>query len=233
MEREDIFSKDNFIKYGNARGFGIFYDGLNKPYNLNIWGVRSNNQHSGKFDDKLFIWTTGIFQEYDVTVDPSDIYLLNPIHKLGTAIIKPEQYIGVWKKGFHKNRKDHPALVQKKPITVFRDFNKDTILDFNTIKDAEEIYKGNGLVEYFKDGKLVFRKHTGLFGINCHRASKWKILEKIGLYSAGCVVHQDPFRYKDEFLFTIDNAIKHWGNSFTFTLITERNFKDFIYGKNS
>ncbi len=231
VERKDIYSYDVFKEYAKIKEY-IVFSSIDKSHNLNIWGVRSDNQHSGKFDDKLFIWTNDLFEEYIVTVDPSDIYLLNPINKKGTAIITPGQYRGVWRKGYHQGRSDHPALVQVKPITVYRDFNKDNILDINkpiySHQRMRNLPDGSKVIEYINNKfEVVFIKHTGLFGINCHRASKWKIKEKIGLYSAGCVVHKDPFRYKNEFLVTIDTAILNWGNGFTFTLITEKELIEF------
>jgi hypothetical protein len=232
VEKRDIFSlctRDTFTSYAKSKGYHMFKS--DTSYDLNIWGVRTINQHAGDFDDWLFVFTNTIFEHYKVTVDPSDLYLLTPIHPLGTAIIKPGQYRGVWSLGYHKNSKDHPALVQSKPITVIRDFNRDGTLDFDKPEYlyARNNVNGKGITEFYNDqNKVIFRTHEGLFGINCHRASKWKILEKIGLHSAGCVVHYDPTRYDKEFIPLIKKAVEVWGNSFTFTLITERELRTFL-----
>ena len=224
-----MYCSETFKRLAKDKDYVVFEN--TRPYNLNIWGVRSDNQKAGKFDDKLFIWTDDLFEEFTVTVDPSDLYLLNPINPLGTAIIKPGQYLGLWAKGYHKGRENHPALVQRNPIVVIRDFNRDAKLDFNPIDDADEIHIEGDVSNYYLDQELVYRTHLGYFGINCHRANKYKILELVGLHSAGCVVHQDPFRYEKEFLPLIDKAINIWGNSFTFTLITEKELKGYINDK--
>ena len=241
VEKEDIYSAKILEAYAeHTRKDGIkgdnihvFKDDRNRPYNLNIWGIRSDNQHAGFFDDTLVVWSDSYYNKFTVTVDPSDLYLLNPIHKKGTAIIKPGQYRGVWKKGFHQRREDHPALVQVNPIKVYRDFNKDDILDWEKPKYNYSIIKridANTSVQEFLNAehKIVFKIHTGIFGINCHRASKWKIKERVGLYSAGCVVHNNPIRYEKEFLNVIDKAITNWGNSFSFTLVTEQQLNKFV-----
>jgi hypothetical protein len=174
---------------------------------MNIIGIRNNNQKSGSFDDILYTFNWNAVEnkeeelkEYIVTVDPGDLSLLQPINSAGCAIVKPGQYIDMWAFGYHHGDKDHPALVQVNQCTVYRDNNKNNILEFNGKED------------------------TGLFGINCHRASRWKILNNVGLYSAGCIVHQDINRYYSEFI----PSIKKYGNNnkkFNYTLLTENDFK--------
>jgi hypothetical protein len=193
-----LVSIGNLMNVANRKGYAIFKDN-SKPYNLNIWGIRSNNHIAGKFDDLLVvfwrdrdgIWNTG---HMVCTVDPSDHYLLNPINPKGTAIIIPDQHRGVWALGKHTG---YDALVQRKPITVIRDYNKDDVLDFNSTNTD-----------------------TGWFGIHLHRASQWNIVRLIGKYSAGCVVVQNHKEY-NEFIEVCKQAANHWGNSFTFTLINE------------
>lgn len=224
----DKITFDNLIKVARRKGYKVFTND-SRPYNLNIWGIRNDEQQAGKFDDKLVVfWNTPDHWDglvFDCTVDPSDHYLLNPIHSLGTAIIKPGQHESIWQMGKHRG---YDALVQRKPITVIRDFNKDSILDFKpriltgltkTIKANNQ--GGHTTKWHTAGGELYHIEDTGYFGINLHRASKWQIVKTIGLYSAGCVVIQDPKKY-ERLINICKSAVANWGNSFTFTLITKK-----------
>lgn len=215
-------------------GYRVFTN-ASKPFNVNIWGVRANDQKSGKFDDYILVfWMTD--KGWDsirvkATVDPSDHYLLNPIHKLGTAIIKTGQHTDIWRLGKHKGNYD--ALIQRQPITLIRDFDKDDSIDYDPdLKYFTKVIKANdagGKTIVFKDAynKVIRIEDTGFFGINFHRASKWKIVKTIGLYSAGCVVVQDPKQY-GELINVFKHAADNWGNSFTFTLVTENQLRDVL-----
>ena len=57
-------------------------------------------------------------------------------------------------------------------------------------------------------GKL----YTGYFGINRHRSSKWQKLVRVGLYSAGCQVDQDPACY-DEHMKLVYKSMERFGRS--------------------
>ena len=186
-------------------------------YDLNIWGIRSNNTDTSRYNDKMVVfrkckqpsvpkvnlkdwqrtydngWSIDIFT---VTTDPSNRYLLKPLNSSGTAIVVPGQYINLWKKGFHQSKKDHPALRQVRPISVYRDNTRDFKLDYC--------------------GKI----ETGLFGINCHRAGSI-VNDLIGLNSAGCQVHKNKAHFEQVFLWLIDKAISVGIEDFTYTLITE------------
>jgi hypothetical protein len=216
-----------FQHIADVKGYPIFEGKLN----TNIWGVRSNNQNAGKFDDLLFVFETwkGVItksMQFQVTCDPSDLSLIASKNSLGCAITKPMFHKQVWQFGFHKQDINHPALVQKNPITVIRDFNKNDILDdlsidYNSLK---KITKPDGVVEYINNnGVLIRREQTGLFGIDCHRASSWRILESVGLYSEGCTVHYDPSRYMKEFIPYIKECA-NMSNTFSYTLITENEY---------
>lgn len=222
---------ENLIKVAQKKGYLVF-DNNSKPFNINIWAVRSSVQEAGSFDDiQIVFWKneTGewAYSQYDCTTDPSDLYLLNPINPHGTAIIKPGQYQGVWELGYHKGHSDHPALVQRRPITVIRDYNRDRTLDFLTpnLKDYDKTVNYVNASSYTTTytHKLTGKKYiedTGFFGINNHRAHRNIISRVIGNYSAGCVVQNNPHFYYGEYIPLLKQAIKNWGNVFTFTLIT-------------
>lgn len=193
----------------------------NRNYNLNIWGIRSTNSKSDKYDDYEIVFREAVkpiyhtintehhTRKYDngwvidiflITTNPGTPMLLKPMNPKGAAILKYGQYINMWRKGFHKGDKEHPALIQVNPCTVYRDNNKNDILDYNVPTE------------------------TGMFGINNHRQSKWKLINWIGLNSAGCQVHFNYKVYTDVFLYLIDEAIKEGTDLFTYTLISEETY---------
>lgn len=120
-----------------------------RPYNLNIVAIRSDEKTPNKFDDWLVFFfefnDKWYFDGFPCTTDPGLFYLKTPMHNKGTAIIKEGQYLNSHHLGLHKGK--YTALTQVSPVTVIRDFNRDNKLDFSS-----------------------GREETGLFGINIHRA---------------------------------------------------------------
>ena len=238
IKNKALLNIDNIIKYARIKDYDIFED--NGNYNLNIWFIRSENSKPGRFDDvQIVFWKhDGEWYKhiYTCTTDPGRHYLLNPLNINGTAIVRPGQYKGAWKLGYHQGRKDHPALVQHRPITVIRDFNKDTILDYNIINNdlivnmTIETKGHNKIIKYLdRDNKVIHLEEEGYFGINNHRASDSLISKIVGRYSAGCLVQNNPKLYYQRFIPTIQNAVDIWGNNFSFTLITEKDIKRKLY----
>jgi hypothetical protein len=174
----------------------IVYD---KPYQLNIVGVRKDSTVPNKFDDLIYVFFKNDKGDWEgkyftATTDPGTYYLKNPLSTLGTAILKEGQWVDTYIIGKHKGQ--YEALVQNKPLTVIRDYDRNAILDFN-----------NG------------REETGLFGINIHKAGKDS--KDVDTWSAGCQV----FQKSDDFETFMKLARKHrdlYGNKFTYTLIDER-----------
>jgi len=123
-------------------------------------------------------------------------WLEKPLNPKGCAILKPGQYRSVWKLSKHNGKYD--ALCQRLGnVTVYRDNDKDREYDI-------------------VDGK----EEKGMFGINIHRASISKELEKVDKYSAGCQVIQDPVDYA-LFMWICKAAQLIWKNKFSYTLINE------------
>lgn len=192
-ERKNIRGLLSLMK---SKGYQI----NDKPYQLNIVGVRADSNVPNKFDDKMYVfWNSenGWQGKYfTVTTDPGTYWLNNPMQKEGTAILKQGQYINSHKIGLHQGK--YKALVQQKPVTVIRDYDRNALLDFN-----------NG------------KEDTGLFGINIHRANAVGTTKTIDKYSAGCQV----FENADDFAKFLELAEKHntmYGNNFTYTLVDER-----------
>ena len=177
------------------------YKIYDKPYQLNIVGVRNNTATPNKFDDILYaFWKDdkdkweGAF--YTITTDPGTFWLKNPMNKLGAAILKNGQYIDAYKIGLHRG--EYKALIEQKPVTVIRDYDRNAVLDFN-----------NG------------KQETGNFGINIHRAGSKGTTINVDKWSAGCQV----FENAEDFAKFLVLAEKHsglYGNNFTYTLVDER-----------
>ncbi len=191
-------------------GFEVY----NKPYQLNIIGIRSIEPASNSFDDKLYVSFVNKYGKtethtYNITTDPGTYWLKNPIQVSGTAILKQGQYVNAYKLGLHRGQ--YRALVQAKPVTIIRDYDRNAILDFNNGKESK-----------------------GLFGINIHRASIHGTTKNVGKWSAGCQV----FEKNSDYIHFIGLCDKHrslYGNQFTYTLLDFRYVKRmskrlFVYG---
>lgn len=170
-----------------------------RPFELNVIGIRANTSVPNVFNDSLnvlFIDNTGRLANvsWRATTDPGTYWLKNPMNPQGTAILKPGQYFGSHALGMHRGK--YLALVQVRPVTVIRDFNRDGNADY-----------------------AIGREETGLFGINIHRASVEGTTKTIDKYSAGCQV----FANADDFSAFLQLAERHkniYGNSFTYTLLS-------------
>lgn len=204
VDRGEIMRKFTLpeIAYVMKRKKYTIFEEDSKQYNLNLVGIRSNNITPGKFDDVLYVFWRykgkWFEKHYKITTDPGLHYLKKPLNPLGTAILKPGQYKGMWAIGMHRGK--YKALVQVKDVTVIRDGNKDNKLDFNAKKEQ-----------------------TGKFGINLHRALEDVETSNVGAHSAGCQVFANPDDF-DEVIELCEKARDNFGNSFTYTLLEERDF---------
>jgi hypothetical protein len=177
------------------------YETFVRPYELNIVGIRSDSTLPNRFDDEIHVFFRNgsgkwIHYIFPATTDPGTYWLQNPMSPQGTAILKQGQYKGAYQIGLHRGK--YYALVQSKPVTVLRDYDRNAILDF-----------WNGKPE------------TGMFGINIHRASVNGTTKSVDSYSAGCQV----FANINDFNLFMQLCEKHkqlYDNSFTYTLIDKR-----------
>jgi hypothetical protein len=189
------------IKKVLAKKNYLFFE--NGNYNLNLIGIRTKGTTAGKYDDymvAIFKDNSGkwVLHHWNITTDAGTHWLKNPMNRKGTALLVPNQYRGCWTIGLHQGK--YKALRQFKPVKVYRDSNRDAILDYNTATIDE-----------------------GMFGINIHRSNPNReslINEK---WSAGCQVFADPQDFS-EFLTIIDESARRYGDKFTYTLITEEDF---------
>ena len=193
-----IFEQDptfrNVLRYMRSNDYVIETD----PFKLNIVGVRNAQTIPNKFDDDIYVFYKNNLRlwevhKYPATTDAGTYYLLNPYNQdLGTAMIKEGQYKDSYQRGDHRG---YLALVQAKPITVYRDYDRNAVFDIGQ------------------------KETTGMFGVNIHKAGKNS--QDVDKWSAGCQV----FSKSDDFAEFMDMTEKHadkYGNSFTYTLIDER-----------
>lgn len=197
-----VLSKD-IASIMRKKGYAFFTNGY---YNLNIIGIRRDNNKkvTNLYDDILLVTykTTKGWQKkvYNITTEPGSYYMRKELgNPKGTAILVPGQYRGCWKLGNHKGK--YKALVQKRPVKVYRDGNMDMIYDMypETINE-------------------------GLFGINIHRSNEGYTRQTVDMYSAGCQVFNDP-RDFESFIRLCEEQSKIYGNSFTYTLIDEKDLE--------
>jgi len=177
------------------------YEFYVKPYQLNIVGLRSRNTAANRFDDEIHVFYKNgngkwVYHVYPATTDPGTFWLRNPSYPQGTAILAQGQYKNAYAIGLHRGK--YKALVQVKPVTVIRDYDRDAFLDFN-----------NGTHD------------SGTFGINIHHAESSGATSYVDKYSAGCQVFQNIAHYK-EFMGLCDQHKSLYGNTFTYTLIDHR-----------
>ena len=169
-------------------------------YNLNIIGVRrAGTKVTNQFDDVIVVEYIDMYgiktrEVFAATTDPGLSSITNPISSKGCAILAPGQYRSCWKLGYHKGK--YEAIVQYKPVKVYRDNNKDKVYDFDS-KTIEE----------------------GIFGINIHKAGDNSTI--VNGWSAGCQVlarRKDFYKLMKLAHYQISQG---HGKLFTYTLINE------------
>jgi len=194
--------KEQLRKTLQSKGYAFFGLENKSPYNVNIIGIRSDQDIFNKFDDAMVVvyrdknknWEV---RSYSITTDPGKIWMEKPMNSKGCAILVPDQYRGVYKIDGHGVSR-YTALCQRRgKVKVFRDANKDHVHD----RDAGTITEGN-------------------YGINIHRSRKYGEVDQVDQYSAGCQVFKNTDDFND-FMKLIQKSADKFGNAFTYTLISE------------
>ena len=198
---EDLLTIDNVRAVMEKKGYRFFESGI---YNLNIIGIRRSTVEINKFDDYLLlIYKTSpsnwVIKTYPITTDPGMYWLLNPTNPKGTAILIPGQYRSTWKIAKHQGK--YEALCQRKPVKVWRDDNRDRVLDFYSSPEDE-----------------------GYFGINIHRSNPYTESSQVDKWSAGCQVFKKAANFK-EFMNYCNKSASMYGDGFTYTLLEELDFR--------
>jgi len=176
---------------------------LDIPSQVILIGIRHKDKAANHFDDLLHvihIKGKNVFQyEFPFTTDPGLYWLKNPMKTKGTAILVEGHYEKLWKIGSHRGQ--YNALVQASPCKVYRDNNKDDIIDCN-----------------------IDTIQQGIFGINMHRSNPYTESYYVDKWSAGCQV----FKEVKDFDFTMnlcEEYKKKHENFFDYFLLNQKDFE--------
>lgn len=195
MKKQDI-TVDLLRAACKSKGYLFFEDG---DYNLNIIGIRTEDMRANTFNDYLCLafkqagrWQLFVWEQ---TADPGLYYRKNPLNVLGTMILTPGQHRAAYEIGLHKGK--YPALVQRRRLPVWRDNDRDGVVDV-----------GSPQIEY------------GFQGCNIHHAAFKGVSKLVDKWSAGCQVMANYWEH--QILMAVANrAEKQWGNAFTYTLFDQ------------
>ena len=193
---EKINSAD-FSKILVNKGYVYFTNG---KYNLNIIGVRrAGTKVTNQFDDYIVVEYVDMYgiktrDVFPATTDPGLTSMTKPMSTKGCAILVPGQYRSSWMIGYHKGK--YEALVQCKPLKVYRDNDKDNVYDLNP-KTIEE----------------------GNFGINIHKSGDDSTI--VNGWSAGCQVLKRKVNFDKLMKLAHYQFSQGMGARYTYTLINE------------
>lgn len=194
MNKSDI-TIDRLREAFDRLGYVFFENG---DYNLNIIGIRTKDKSSNSFNDFIAVafksnnqWQLDLF---NVTTDPGAYWLKHPMNVKGTAVLATGQHRGCYKLGLHQGK--YEALVQAKPVSVYRDNNLDNAID------------DKGALDY------------GFHGINIHRANAKHESKQVDKWSAGCQVFAAPDDYH-YFISLCKKTSERYGSKITYSLIEE------------
>ena len=193
---EKIKSAD-FSKILVNKGYAYFTNG---KYNLNIIGVRrAGAKVTNQFDDYIVVEYIDMYgiktrDVFPATTDPGLSSMTKPMSTKGCAILVPGQYRSSWMIGYHKGK--YEALVQCKPLKVYRDNDKDNVYDLNP-KTIEE----------------------GNFGINIHKSGDDSTI--VNGWSAGCQVLKRKVNFDKLMKLAHYQFSQGMGARYTYTLINE------------
>lgn len=194
------YNREQIERAVKAKGYSWFES--NKDYDVNIVGVRNSSTEkkvTNSFDDwmTLSYKVDGVWQFHiwSCTTDPGTTHTVEKLLSTkGVARLVPGQYRGTHQIGLHQGK--YSALVQRGPVKVYRDANKDMTYDENSTEE-------------------------GLFGINIHRSSATGTSVRVDGWSAGCQVFANINDFT-KFMRIMEKAREVFGNKFSYTLIESK-----------
>lgn len=188
--------------YAN-KGYPLFTEG---DYNLNVFGIRTNEDISDRFNDVIGLlfkehgaW---VLKTYHATVDPGVYARKHPMNKNGTAIICEGYYKGAYSIGLHQGK--YKALKQVKPLKYDR---------MQANPEGKIVRSGNYTTEIA--GTNIHRATANVNGVSTYISSA------NSSWSYGCCVIASNRDFK-EFMSYADKAAEIYGNSFSFALFGEK-----------
>ena len=165
--------------------------------NLNIIAERKVGVNTNLFDDSIHaLYKLNDYwhhHSFPATADPGRYWVASS--SKGAASLVPGQYRGAWTIGKHRGQ--YEALVQRLPVKVYRDRDRDGAPD--------------------RMGKV----DEGIFGINFHRANAAHESTRVDKWSAGCLVFGLYMDF-DQFMGLVRDSSRLYGKNFTATLIETR-----------
>lgn len=166
--------------YYRSNNFPFFESGL---YNINMIGIRSSNLESNSFDDLICLvyknsndWVLDV---YESTLDPGSYWLKNPMNKGGTAIVVEGYHPGLWSLSKFKGK---DCLRQRTAVSVYRDSNRDEVLNLNPNSKTRGWY-GILMHEHFQsneEAENVFKSSAGC-QVPKNRKDMYKITDTVKL----------------------------------------------------
>jgi hypothetical protein len=194
-----MYSVQQIKKTLESKGYTWFDDKVNKNFDVNIVGIRNSttgNKVTNLFDDLLTIsykekgeWK---YYEFAITTEAGKKGVQKFHNIKGVATLVPNQYKSAYCIGLHQGK--YEALCQRKPVSVWRDKNKDLIFNPSNVD-------------------------TGLFGINIHKSNPKTESTFVENWSEGCQVFKKVVDF-NKFMDICKKAVEIHGNSFTYTLLT-------------
>lgn len=210
---DQLFNKIKDVEIIKRTLLRLGYLVFKGKYNLNMGAVRSANRVADAFDDFIYVFYEdgngcNIFNLYPATTDPGVAHLVQPVFaeaiKGGTAILREGFYRGLWYAGTFNGV---PALLPSQKVYVYRDKNRDNVLDMNP-----------ATVEYMDAGILV------------HPASyrKGQVFTTVGRWSAGCQCPQ-MFEHMEELHRLVALSAQYYGGAKTsYALMNESQIDETI-----
>jgi len=201
------------LDFFRSRYHVLGYEFRHEAWRPNIFGIRNpdTNVAQDSFNDTIGLimvddQSNVTFRLWEATTDPGLTHLQKPTFpeavRNGTAIMAEGQYVNAYEIGNHgSGRYAHIALRQVGSIRIFRDRNKDAVLDMVP--------------------SLITEGH---YGINIHQADVFKDPQTVGLWSAGCQVFAKRNQFSTFMNYVKLARTKGW-RLFDYTLFTLDQFK--------
>lgn len=179
-----------------------------------IVGIRATQDIPDAFNDILTLsMPDGTFVGLNATTDPGVYYLNNPERVTGTAIVKEGQYLKSHVLGYHgSGLRRHRAWQQKGIMLVYRDGNKDSILQ----RDPKTLEKSD-----YRNGINI---HSCVVLDKLMKPLLNWIAPKIWNWSAGCQVAPNYGAFKSKMTDLCDKWEKEnnkIGMEYSYTLLLE------------
>jgi len=220
---------DRMIRYLKSQNYEVY----EKPYQLNIVGVRNKVKDSGTITNKFDDWCWVFYKtdqgqwdlrKYSITTSPGfnprSTLLPNGPGGSGVAMLAYGQYRNKWKLGYHQKRTGKPGgKINEKtgqPAPEHRALCYATTAHIRQAPNGQQ-YLIPG------QGQII----TGAIGINIHHSSDSGTSPAVFNWSEGCQVFAQRQQH-DEFIRLCDqHVLKTSIGTFTYTLIPQREFEIF------